>query len=312
MRANVHRLWRGLQVGLSKVRAQQGRPTEMAALLREALAVRTERLGNQHPLVLETLNDLAVASRDALDFAAAESIFVDLLSRQRQALGREHADLAPTLYNLATALERLGRTAEAEARLAEAWQVTERSAGETPLASKILLLQGLLRERANDAGAAAGLYQRALALRRRLFGDQHPRTLRALLRLGGFWAKAGDRRAESLLREAILAPALWQEGETSAYLALGELALATARPDVAVDELRRGLVSRGSTGWIKGRMEFRLGQALENLGERAEAVAAARRARVLLGAALGEAHPWAVEVDTWLEGRGPEGPETFD
>ncbi len=301
-----------VQVGLAKVRAQQSQPAEMASLLREALAVRTESLGDQHPLVLETLNDLAVASRDALDFAAAERIFVDLLSRQRLALGRDHAHLAPTLYNLATALERLGRTAEAETRLIEAWQITERAAGDRHLATKILLLQGLLRERANDAAAAAAFYQRALAIRRQLFGDQHPRTLRALLRLGGLWAKLGDRRAEPLLREAISAPALWAEGTTSAYLALGELALATGQPEVAAAELRRGLGSPGSTGWMKGRMEFRLGQAFETLGKRAEAGAAARRARALLGEALGEAHPWAVEVDTWLESRAPGSPRAID
>ncbi len=288
------------RAGLAKVRGLRNQPAEMARLLEQVLAVRSELLGDQHPLVLETLNDLAVSSRTALDYAAAQEIFEDLLSRQKQVLGTEHVELAVTLYNLATALDRLERTPEAEERLSEAWRLAERSAAETPLAAKILNLQGQLRERSHDTEGAAALYGETLALRRRLFGNEHPETISALLRLGLLWAKAGDRRAEPLLREALDVSSRLQLGnEATAYLALGELALATDRPRLAESELRRGLIAVGDTnGWLAGIVELRLAQTLERLGRRAEALESTHRARELLAASLGPTHSWTAEAET--------------
>ncbi len=288
------------RAGLARVLGLNGRAADVAALLRQILVVRGELLGDQHPLVLETLNDLAVASRDATDYTAAERIFEDLLSRQRLALGSEHADLAATLYNSAAALASLGRPAEAEARLTEAWRLAERHWAQTPLAAKILMLRGLLRERQQEIEGAAALYQQALALRRRLFGTGHAETVTALLRLGLLWAKAGDRRAEPLLHEALEVSARLELGEEApAYLALGELALATDRPLVAERRLRHGLHAVGDRGgWLAGILELRLARAYQGLGKHAEALAAARRARELLATNLGAKHSWTVEAET--------------
>ena len=288
------------RTGLARVLGANGRAADAAALLRQVLEVRGELLGERHPLVLESLNDLAVASRDATDYAAAERVFEDLLNRQRQALGGDHADLAATLYNSAVVLDRLRRWDDAEARLAEAWGLAERHWVQTPLAAKILMLRGLLRERQQDVGGAAALYQRALAQRRRLFGGEHAETVTALLRLGLLWAKAGDLRAEPLLHEALEVSARLGLGEEApAYLALGELALATDRPQVAERQLRLGLEAAGDRGgWLAGILELRLAQALQGLGRQAEALAAARRARELLAATLGANHSWTAEAET--------------
>ena len=285
--------------GIAKVLGLKNRAAEVTALLEQVLAVRGEQLGDQHPLVLETLNELAVWSHNALDYAGAARIFTDLLQRQRQVLGPDHIDLTVTLYNLATALERQGRTSEAEERLAEAWQLAERSAPETPRAGKILMLQGLLRERVDDVAGAATLYQQALALRRRLFGADHAETVTALLRLGLLWAKAGDERAEPLLREALEVSTRLQLGDQApAYLALGELALATNRPQVAASELRRALtVVDSGNAWLSGIVELRLAQALQRLGRRGEALESTRRARELLAGSLGATHTWAIEAE---------------
>jgi eukaryotic-like serine/threonine-protein kinase len=284
--------------GLAAALGKAGRAAAATALQEQVLEVRTELLGDQHPLVLETLNDLAVAAGATRDHAAAARIFADLLRRQRQALGNEHADLAPTLYNLAGHLDRLGRQAEAEERLEEAWRLVERSATEQLLATKILMLQGLLREHVEDGDGAAALYQQALALRRNLFGDRHAETVTVLLRLGRLWANAGDRRAEPLLHEALETSAQLQLGkEAPAYLALGELALATGRPGVAESELRLGLAAlAGGEGWLAGIVELRLAQAQERLGRGTEALDSGHRARELLAASLGPEHVWTVEA----------------
>ena len=295
----VARARAGLAVGLG----QQDRTAEATALLEQVLEVRTELLGDQHPLVLETLNDLAVAAQATRGHAAAARIFEDLLRRQRRALGNEHADLAPTLYNLAGHLERLGRHAEAEERLEEAWRLVERSATERRLATKILMLQGLLREHVRDVDGAAALYQQALALRRELFGDEHVETATVQSRLGRLWANAGDRRAEPLLRELLETSARLQLGkEAQAYLALGELALETGRPRDAESELRLGLAALGGLETrfspdLAGLVELRLAQALERLGRSAEALDSGRRARELLAASLRPGHALTVEAE---------------
>ncbi len=304
----LHReLWgeRSLEVararsGLAVALEGEGRTVEATALQELVLEVRTELLGDQHPLVLETINDLVVAAEATQDHAVAIRIFEDLLRRQRQALGNEHADLAPTLFNLATHLDRLGRQPEAENLLEEAWGLVERSATERLLATKILMLQGLLRERVQDVDGAAALYQQALALRRDLFGKEHADTVTVQSRLGRLWANAGDRRAEPLLREVLEMSARLRLGkEVSAYLALGELALATGRPQVAESELRRGVAALGGRqDWLAGIVELRLAQALERLGRGAEALDSGRRARELLAASsLGPEHPWTFEAE---------------
>ncbi|MEO1087640.1 MAG: tetratricopeptide repeat protein, partial [Acidobacteriota bacterium] len=223
------------------------------------------------------------------DNDGAADIFSDLLERQRRLLGPDHAELIITLYNLATVRDEQDRWDEAVPLLEEAWRIAGvRGALETPVASDVLLLFGRVEHRGKRPVEAAEKYQRALDLRRRLYGDIHRETATALLRLGRLWAELGDERARPVLEELRrVSRALGLGEENSALLGLGELDIKLGRLEEAAATLRTGLEAVGpDAGWLTGLFELRLAQAL--VGEEGErgSTAERREAGALLDSAL--------------------------
>ena len=61
-------------------------------LLREALEVHRETLGNRHPSTLIAINKLASLLREKGDLAAAKLLYLEVVKAQRQTLGVHHRD----------------------------------------------------------------------------------------------------------------------------------------------------------------------------------------------------------------------------
>jgi tetratricopeptide (TPR) repeat protein len=68
--------------------------------LERALAIREKALGTGHPLVGESLNNLALVYADQRKYGEAEELYKRALTIREQALGKNHSDVGQTLNNL--------------------------------------------------------------------------------------------------------------------------------------------------------------------------------------------------------------------
>lgn len=175
------------------------------AQLRAALALRRQTLGDAHPDVAASLNDLALLLHQKGDFAAAEPLYREALTIQRKTWGDNHPQVAQSLLNLAQTLRNAGRPAEAEALLREALERQRQLLGpkHPAVATTLAQLGDALRERGAPAEAEP-LLREALAQRRELLGADHPETLESLEMLGRTLNDRGDNAAaEALFRESL-------------------------------------------------------------------------------------------------------------
>ena len=105
---------------LGATQRQLGALAEAEASHTEALALWTQALGHDHPMVARALGSLAALRSQAGDFAAAELHWRQALSVLRQAHGPNHPALAPTLHNLGVACRMQQRLEDAAAAFAAA------------------------------------------------------------------------------------------------------------------------------------------------------------------------------------------------
>ena len=240
---------------LGRVVARQGDYAAAEALFAEA-AVRFERLsGADSEDVALMLNNLALARHDLGDYAAAADGYRRSIDLETRLAGAPHPF---TLGNYALLLTDLGDYAEAEAILTRSVAVERRADddGET-LASGLDHL-GLALLAQGEHGAAEAAFAEALTLRRALFGDDHPETMRTLGAIGVLARERGELAAAERLLERSLAER--------------RRALGDAHPEVA-----------------EGLREWALLAALAGRDEEAEA--AYREALDIQRRALSERHP---------------------
>lgn len=81
--------------------SDQNKYKEAANLLNDALAIREKTLGENHPAVAATLNNLAVLYGKRGKYKEAEPLCKRALDIREKVLGREHPDVAKQLNNLA-------------------------------------------------------------------------------------------------------------------------------------------------------------------------------------------------------------------
>jgi CHAT domain-containing protein len=86
---------------------------EAEALYRQALAVRLKALGEGHPQVGQSYNNLAFVLRDRGKLPEAEALYRQALAVRLKALGEDHPDTAASYRNLGLTLARLGKADEA-------------------------------------------------------------------------------------------------------------------------------------------------------------------------------------------------------
>ncbi len=95
----------------------------------QALALRENALGPEHPDVAESLNNLAELYRAQGRYAEAELLYERALAIDEKALGPEHPALATDLNNLAGLYHAQGRYAKAEPFFKRALVVAEKTLG---------------------------------------------------------------------------------------------------------------------------------------------------------------------------------------
>jgi tetratricopeptide (TPR) repeat protein len=104
-----------------------GRTSEAIIQLQRLLALRKEKLGQDHPDTLITMSNLAQAYRDAGRTAEAIGLFQDVLAVRRVKRGPEHLDTLKSMNDLAAVYLDAKRWADAEALLRECLGLREKT-----------------------------------------------------------------------------------------------------------------------------------------------------------------------------------------
>ena len=258
-------------VGIERFYRGQGFYAEAEPWFRNCLAVVRSLLGEQHPHVASSLNNLAELYRAQGRYEEAEPLYLQALQLQRSLLGESHPDVATSLNNLAELYRAQGRYEEAEPLLLQALQLRRSLLGEShpDVATSLNNLAGLYESQGRYE-AAEPLYLQALQLRRSLLGESHPDVAMSLNNLAGLYRAQGRyEEAELLYLQALeLWLSLLGESHPNVAMSLNNLAVLYANQGRLTDaepllvqalELRQQRLGHQHPGTVMTR------QSLENL-----------------------------------------------
>jgi tetratricopeptide (TPR) repeat protein len=257
-------------------------------------------LGPDHPVVAESLNDLAELLDAQGKYPEAEPLLRRALAIREKAFGLEHRDVAQSLCNLANLLHERGKYDEAEPLARRALAIHEKVLGPehpdlaTELNNLAMLLQSL-----DKYVEAEPLLGRALAIREKVFGPEHPLVAMSVNNSALLLYNLGRyAEAESLFRRA-LAISEKSLGPEHADVALNLSNLAgtlrrQGRPAEAEPLARRALaISEKSLGSEHAELAWSLNILATLLGEQSkyeEAEPLYRRSLAIWEQALGPEH----------------------
>jgi serine/threonine protein kinase/Tfp pilus assembly protein PilF len=226
------------------------------------------------------------------------------VERTRQELAGQPETQAELFTVLGRVYERLGLHDKARPLLEDALAIGRRSAGAGRLAQSLNDL-GVLRRNQGDWRGAAALLDEALAMRRRLFGNEHQDVAVTLVELARVYDDQGSsERAETLHREALAIRRKVLGGEhretATSLNDLGVLLWERGDLEGAEPLLRQShAINKKALGPEHANVASNLGNLallLEDKGEHAAAEALFREALALDRRTLGEKHPSTVIV----------------
>ncbi|ATB39480.1 hypothetical protein CYFUS_004924 [Cystobacter fuscus] len=197
-----------------------GRYLEARIRIEHALALQEAALGERHPDVATSLNNLALLYREQGLYDRAEPLYLRALALHEAALGERHPNVATLLNNLAILYQAQGLYDRAEPLYLRALSLREAALGEShpDVAQTLHNLASLYREQ-GLYDRAEPLFLRALALREAALGERHPDFAQTLNSLASLYLAQGlYDRAEPLYLRA---------------LAIREAALGKRHPDIA-------------------------------------------------------------------------------
>jgi tetratricopeptide (TPR) repeat protein len=287
--------------GVSRFYAGQGDYAQAVPWCQQSLSVTQRRLGEDHPDVATSFNNLALLYQAQGRYAEAEPLLQRALAIWDQALGHEHPQGTIGLNNLAELYHTQGRYAEAEPLYQRVLAIREKTLGaEHPAAATSLNnLAGLYYAQGRYAEAEP-LYQRALAIREHVLGPEHPDVAGSLNSLAVLYQAQGRyAEAEPLLQRA---------------LAICEHVLGPEYPDVAgsLNNLAGLYHTQGRYAEAEPLLQRALAIREKTLGAEYPAVATSLHNLAELYRAQGryaEAEPYYQQALIILEqARGPEHP----
>ncbi|MEH2069441.1 MAG: tetratricopeptide repeat protein [Nostoc sp.] len=205
----------------------QGLYDKAAPWFKRCLEIIKKRLGEEHPDVAQSLNNLAQLYESQGRYSQAEPLLIQALALRRQLLGEEHPDVAQSLNNLAALYYSQGRYSEAEPLYIQALALRRQLLGEEhPDVAKSLNNLALLYNSQGRYSQAEPLYIQALALNRQLLGEEHPSVALSLNNLALLYDSQGRySQAEPLYIQALaLRHQLLGEEHPDVALSLNNLA----------------------------------------------------------------------------------------
>ena len=173
----------------------QGRYEEAEPLYQRALAMRTRLLGDEHPDVARSLNNLALLYKNQGRYGEAEPLYQDALAMRQRLLGEAHPDTGTSLKNLANLYILMGRYREAEPLYLTSLQIRQRlfGNGDLDVADSLYRLAGFYHSQENFEKSES-FYRRALGIYTKLSEEEDPYIAKILSDLGALYRS--NRRNE--------------------------------------------------------------------------------------------------------------------
>ncbi|HAG84385.1 MAG TPA: tetratricopeptide repeat protein [Cyanobacteria bacterium UBA12227] len=193
-------------LGIARFYQAQGAYTQSLPWLQQGYVVAEARLGNNHPDVATTLNDLAHLHYMQGRYSEAEPLHKRALSIGEQQLGKEHPNVATSLNNLALLYQAQGRYAEAEPLCQRSLAIGEQQLGKDhPYVARSLNTLANLYVSQGRYAEAEPLLQRSLLIREQQLGKDHPDVATILNNLAGLYEiQERYAEAEPLLQRALV------------------------------------------------------------------------------------------------------------
>ena len=238
------------------------------SLLKQALALRQQSLGPEHPDTARTLNLLANLYMYNGEYQQAELLVQTALATYECVLGAAHPQIADALNVLGNIYLYTGRHAQAEALLRRALSIQEQVSGPADLLlAEVLHSLATLSFYQGKYAQAELFYKRVLETVEQAMGPEHPDTLVILTNLAHLSYEEGKyQQAEILLQRT---------------LALREQALGPEHPDII-----HSLLHLGRLYTLQGRYQ--------------QAEALLQRTLALSERLLGPANDWTLRAVLYL------------
>jgi tetratricopeptide (TPR) repeat protein len=173
-------------VGLAHFYGGQGLYSQAEPWSEQCLSVTRDRLGEEHPSVALSLNNLALLYNSQGRYSEAEPLCLQALELYKRLLGDEHPDVALSLNNLAALYDNQGRYSEAEPLYLQALELYKRLLGdEHPSVASSLNNLAALYDNQDRYSEAEPLLLQAVGIARQQLGEEHPNTKTMLNNLIG-------------------------------------------------------------------------------------------------------------------------------
>ncbi|MEA5519009.1 CHAT domain-containing tetratricopeptide repeat protein [Limnoraphis robusta] len=184
---------------------QQGKYNEAIPLAERVLEIRERLLGENHPHVATSLNDLALLYSDQGRYDEAEPLYQRSLAIWEKALGENHPHVANSLNNLASLYSYQGRYDQAEPLIQRSLAIVEKALStEHPDVASSLNNLALLYKSQGRYAEAEPLYQRSLAIYEKALSTEHPSVANSLNNLASLYFSQGRyNEAEPLYQRSL-------------------------------------------------------------------------------------------------------------
>ena len=161
-----------------------------------ATAIWERTLGKNHPFVAVALAELAAVARESGSPSEAQRLLTRALSIRERSLGPTHRDVATTLADLAGLSLRAGNRTRARMLTDQALAIWHTlGVSDAPDYATVLVIRGDLQLAQGNARDAEQDYMRALEIRQRVFGPDHPAVAETLSGLAHATANLGQYAA---------------------------------------------------------------------------------------------------------------------
>jgi serine/threonine-protein kinase len=189
---------------LGHVYVLRGHFADAEPLLRRALALRLDRLDAGDLLVADSRHALAYLLEETDRHRDAQPLLEAAAATYRRRLGPDDVKVARIELDRALALRATGELKAAGALLGDVVTALRGHPDRGEDLATALLYFGKVRLETGDAQAAEPPIREALAIRRRLFGRDHPQVANAIDGIGELMQERGDyTAAEHAYREAL-------------------------------------------------------------------------------------------------------------
>ncbi|KAF6842206.1 Kinesin light chain 5 [Colletotrichum musicola] len=192
--------WSKLLTNVSWYLVMLGNYSRAEVIVRQAVTIRTEILGQEHPSTLTSMANLASTYWNQGRWKEAEELEVRVMETRKTVLGEDHPSTLTSMANLASTYTDQGRWKEAEELEVRVMETSLRVLGEEH-PSTLTSMANLASTYRNQGRwkEAEELQAKELEICARVLGEEHPDTLTSMANLAStFWNQGRLKEVEEL------------------------------------------------------------------------------------------------------------------